>query len=382
MQKSVMIGVIGAVAVAVAIALSIFLVDTDGPVSEPPAQPTPTQATDQAESIMPPTFDVVRVNPEGNAVMAGRAHPGSTVEVLLTITAIRDETGEVVAHLSNAQDITEKKQIERSLTQQDKLFSVGLLASGIAHEIGSPLNVISGRAEMVKQQLSDQPELSKSLDIIIQQTDRISELVRALLNFSRPTTQDVPATFALIDLKNVVEECGKLFHKPLLDQGVSFHIQVDAPGKVVWNFFKCQQVFVNLLQNALHAVEDTQDPRIDVLIRAANEDEKKSLEQNSRGVVTIEFRDNGEGIEGEHLGRVFDPFFTTKDIGMGTGLGLSVVYGLVEEVDGHISVQSEPGRGTVFKMVIPSSSGDSSEENNTSGPLDNGEKEANEGGRQ
>ena len=285
--------------------------------------------------------------------LRNRKHNGTAVDVLLTITAIRDEEGKVVAHVSNAQDISEKKQIEKTLIQQEKLFSIGLLASGIAHEIGSPLNVISGRAEMIKAQLSEQPKLASSLAIIIQQTERISELIQALLNFSRPTGQITPSAFQTIDLHSVVEECEKLFQKPLKDQGVKFTTRKKAPTKIVWNFFKAEQIFVNLIQNALHAVEAVEKPEISILFREATPDELGRLSTAPTGAITVVFKDNGTGIDQDGLNRVFDPFYTTKDIGMGTGLGLSVVYGLVEEVNGTIRVDSEPGKGAVFTIVVP-----------------------------
>ena len=279
---------------------------------------------------------------------------GAAVEVMLTITALKDKEGETIAYMSIALDVTDKKHMEKKLIEREKLSSIGLLASGIAHEIGSPLNVISGRAEMIKTQLRDRfPEAEKSLAIIVQQTDRISDLVKGLLNFSRPTGRSTPDTFSEIDMTNVLDECGKLLNKPMQDLGVNFSVSRNSPACIRWDFHKCEQVFINLLQNALHAVEDTANPEIGVVFRPMNKDELESLPDPAEDGLAVEVCDNGSGIPEDQLGRVFDPFFTTKAPGMGTGLGLSVVYGLVKEIQGALKVDSAIGTGTTFTLLLP-----------------------------
>jgi PAS domain S-box-containing protein len=278
---------------------------------------------------------------------------GTPVDVLLTITTVKDRQGDTTAYMSIALDITQKKQLEKTMMEQEKLSSIGLLASGIAHEIGSPLNVISGRAEMVRSQLRDQfPQAIKSLEIIVQQTDRISDLVKGLLNFSRPTGQRSPERFVEIELSNVLEESGKLLHKALEERGVRFAVQNHTASCVTWDFNKSEQVFINLLQNAMHAVEGVENPTIEVHFRPLKPGEKEESELQEK-TLAVEVRDNGTGIPKADLNRIFDPFFTTKAAGMGTGLGLSVVYGLVKEVEGTIRVESKAGEGTVFTLYFP-----------------------------
>ena len=283
-----------------------------------------------------------------------RRKDGTSADVMLTITAVKDKTGNTIAFMSIALDISDRININKQMMEQEKLSSIGLLASGIAHEIGSPLNVISGRAEMVRDQLNaHRPDARKSLDIILQQTDRISELIKGLLNFSRPNSVTKPQEFTDVDMVGVLDECTKLLNKPMEDLKVEFSIEGDSAAVIQWDFYKCEQIFINLMQNALHAVEDSDKPKIGVNFRALTADELARLDISGAGGVAVEFRDNGVGIPEESLGRIFDPFFTTKDPGMGTGLGLSVVYGLVKEINGTIKVDSTSKEGTVFTLLLP-----------------------------
>lgn len=279
---------------------------------------------------------------------------GEPIYVKVKISTIRGGEGDIAAFLSIASDVSEKIQIEKKFVQQEKLFSIGLLSSGIAHEIGSPLNVISGRAEMLKSYLKDMsPEVGKSLRIIIQQTERISELIKALLNFSRPDSKKSPEDFTEIDLKKVLGECRKLLQVPMKGLGVSLSVKNHTDATVKWDFFKCEQVFFNLLQNAIHAVGKSKEPAIEVIFRPGDIAEKSLLERPFRSCLAVEVTDNGCGIPSQYLTRIFDPFFTTKEVGMGTGLGLSVVYGLVKEADGVIKAESTVGEGSTFTLILP-----------------------------
>lgn len=312
------------------------------------------------DKSLPETFSLMwdDIRSEGKGFWRGeirnRRKDGTSVDVMLTITAVKDKLDKTVAYMSIALDVSEKMNINKRMVEQEKLSSIGLLASGIAHEIGSPLNVISGRAEMVRNQLSAQlPEAAKSLEIIVQQTERISELIKGLLNFSRPSSVTKPQDFSEVDMVGVLDECRKLFNQSMKDLNVAFSVKGDSVAVIQWDFYKCEQIFINLLQNAIHAVEHMEQPEIGVTFRAMNADELAELDLISASGVAVEFRDNGTGIPEESLGRIFDPFFTTKDPGMGTGLGLSVVYGLVKEIKGTIKVDSTSGLGTVFTLLLP-----------------------------
>jgi two-component system NtrC family sensor kinase len=235
-------------------------------------------------------------------------------------------------------DITDRDELERRLVQADKLSSIGLLAAGVAHEVNTPLAVISTYAQMLAKQISGDEQKSKLLEKIAKQTFRASEIVNSLLNFSRTSTTD----FVDIDLNRVVRETVSLIQHQLEKAGVEARLNLDANALTIrGNFGKLQQVFLNLFLNARDAMP---------------EGGKLAVRTWSEGTFAhIEVADTGHGIAPEHLARIYDPFFTTKGARKGTGLGLSVSYGIVQEHNGILEVESNLGRGTRFRLEFPMS---------------------------
>ena len=233
-------------------------------------------------------------------------------------------------------DITDRSELERRLVQADKLSSIGLLAAGVAHEVNTPLAVISTYAQLLAKQISGDDQKSKLLEKIAKQTFRASEIVNSLLNFSRTASTD----FVELDVNRVVKETLSLIEHQLLKAAVDVHLELGANlPSVKANAGKLQQVFLNLFLNARDAM-----PFGGVLsVRTTADD----------GVAHIYVSDNGEGIAPENLARIYDPFFTTKGAKKGTGLGLSVTYGIVREHSGSIEVESLPGKGTQFSLELP-----------------------------
>jgi two-component system, NtrC family, sensor kinase len=233
-------------------------------------------------------------------------------------------------------DITDRDELERRLVQADKLSSIGLLAAGVAHEVNTPLAVISTYAQMLAKQISGDEQKFKLLDKIAKQTFRASEIVNSLLSFSRTS----PTEFVEVDLNKVIRETLTLIEHQL--QKVSVEVKLNLePGlpPVKANSGKLQQVFLNLFLNARDAMESGGT----LAIRTWNED----------GFARIDVSDTGQGIPPEHLERIYDPFFTTKGARKGTGLGLSVTYGIVREHGGTIGVESRPGAGARFHVELP-----------------------------
>jgi two-component system NtrC family sensor kinase len=233
-------------------------------------------------------------------------------------------------------DVTDREELERRLVQADKLSSIGLLAAGVAHEVNTPLAVISTYAQMLAKQISGDPQKAPLLEKIARQTFRASEIVNSLLNFSRTS----PTELTLLDLNKTVRETLTLVEHQLKSAG----IKVDAAlsetlPRMRGNAGKLQQVFLNLFLNARDAMEAGGH----LAIATSSRD----------GSVRVTVRDSGAGIAPENLARVFDPFFTTKGARKGTGLGLSVSYGIVREHGGDIEVESEPGKGACFLLVFP-----------------------------
>jgi hypothetical protein len=233
-------------------------------------------------------------------------------------------------------DITEREELERKLVQADKLSSIGLLAAGVAHEVNTPLAVISTYAQMLAKQVAGDEQKSKLLDKIARQTFRASEIVNSLLNFSRTSS----TAFEDIDLNRVLRETLTLLEHQFQKSSINVEsdLETDLP-LIRGNAGKLQQVFLNLFINARDAMESGGTLRVTTKPDAVG--------------VQVEVSDSGPGIPRENLARIFDPFFTTKGARKGTGLGLSVSYGIVEEHGGVIEVESKAGEGTVFRLEFP-----------------------------
>jgi signal transduction histidine kinase len=240
----------------------------------------------------------------------------------------------------------ERLELERNLRQSDKLASVGQLAAGLAHEIGTPLNIIGGRAEFLLRRPRSAQELRDNIQIIRSQIDRITGIVRQLLEFARRREPAVRK----VELATVLERVIDLLKHKIADKKVCVErtIAADLPP-VQADPAQLEQVFVNLFLNSLHALE----PGGTIGISARLAESRASTGRIEIPPVQIRFEDNGRGIAAEYLRQVFDPFFTTKDVGEGTGLGLSVSYGIIKDHGGEIHVESLPGRYTCFTISLP-----------------------------
>ena len=244
---------------------------------------------------------------------------------------------------------SERLKLEQDLRRSERLASVGQLAAGLAHEIGTPLNIISGRAEQLMRRPRSPEEMKDHLEIIRSQSERIAAIVRQLLDFSRRREPffrqvDILALLARVKdlLAHVVENKRirvEISHPPSLPP-----LRADAE--------LLQQVFINLFANSIYALK----PGGTIKIRV----EPLDIGNGTGKGVRIYFEDNGTGIVAENLGRIFDPFFTTKDIGEGSGLGLSVVFGIIKDHSGEIRVESEPGKFCRFIIDLPDTPAQSS----------------------
>jgi two-component system NtrC family sensor kinase len=237
-------------------------------------------------------------------------------------------------------DITERVTLESQLAQADKLSSIGLLAAGVAHEINTPLAVIASYAQMLSKQLKGDARLGPVLDKITQQSFRAAEIANGLLNFSRTSTTEFRPT----DLNQVIRDTLSLLEHQFKTAQVL--VDLDLAGElppIHGNPGKLQQVFLNLLLNAKEAMPGGGHLRVATLVN---------------GHVEAMVSDSGSGIAPEHLKLIYDPFFTTKTTPRpgdrrGTGLGLSVSYGIIQEHAGKIHVESAVGAGTTFHLEFP-----------------------------
>jgi len=261
---------------------------------------------------------------------------GRHLVINASIAPLLDKEGAHLGRLILLDDITQRVRHEDQMIQTEKLTSLGLLAAGVAHEVNTPLAVISNYIQMLAKQIPQDDPRQKTIDRIVKQTFRASEIVNNLLNFSRTGGGD-PVE---VDLNSILEETLTLVQHPLKTAQVSV-VRNYSPKlpPVLGSTTRLQQVFLNLFMNARDAMP------------AGGMLEVRTAAHN--GSVEVEVMDTGMGIPPEHLHRIFDPFFTTKITGKGTGLGLSVSYGIIKEHSAKVDVRSTPGKGTSFRLEFP-----------------------------
>ena len=232
-------------------------------------------------------------------------------------------------------DITERKRLERQLHQTERLAELGALAAGMAHEIGTPMNVILGRAEYLIRKTSDE-STRKGLTTIVTQVERITKIMNQLLSFARQN----PIERRPLAMSLVVQDITDVIQERLEKRGIQFEMDLesDCPD-VSADRDQMGQVLLNLIVNAIQAMPE--GGILSLSLRCRNDH------------VRLSVSDTGCGIPAEHVPKLFTPFFSTKEVGEGTGLGLTVVHGIIEEHQGSITVDSEPGRGTTFHIDLP-----------------------------
>jgi PAS domain S-box-containing protein len=265
----------------------------------------------------------------------------------ITIAPLLNRDFQAVGRIVIVDDITDRINMETQLTQTEKLSSIGLLAAGVAHEVNTPLAVISSYAQMLGKQLradeATHARLQPVLEKITQQTFRASEIVNGLLNFSRMGSVD----FGRVDMNQLVSDTVLLLEHQMRSAGVAVATELtEELPLVAGNRGKLQQVLVNLVLNAKDALQEKGSGSVRILTA-----------RTSKG-VELSVVDNGIGMSPEVLRKIYDPFFTTKSNPSegqrkGTGLGLAVTYGIIQEHAGTIEVNSTPGEGTVFRLELP-----------------------------
>jgi signal transduction histidine kinase len=242
------------------------------------------------------------------------------------------------------EDLSMLREREAQIIMQDRLASIGLLASGLAHEIGTPLGVIRGRAEILNKQLKDQT-LANNANIIVTQIDRISVLIKSLLNLARGNQSPGVAT---VYLTQVVTDVLELLSHEVSKNKVQVINNVKSSELMVKaNSGELHQVLLNLLVNSIHAIESANKEG-----RSENHFIKIDVKDEGKQII-LNIQDSGCGITKENIKNLFKPFFTTKDVGVGTGLGLATSYRIVTAWGGDIKVESQHGQGSTFQLILP-----------------------------
>jgi two-component system, NtrC family, sensor kinase len=261
---------------------------------------------------------------------------GQRLIVNLSLIPLLDPLALSTGALIVLDNITEKVKLEDQLLQAEKLSSIGLLAAGIAHEVNTPIAGISSYTQMLLKDTPSSDKRKSILEKIERQTFRAAEIVNGLLSFSRLSGSE----FKEVDINQLIDESLNLLGHQLQLNRIKVDSRFDRSLPAVYgNLGKLQQVFINLFLNARDAMPSGGELEIQT---GMNE-----------SMIVVDISDTGTGIPEEDLKRIFDPFYTTKPIGKGTGLGLAVSYGIIQEHGGRIFVDSSVGKGTHFRLKLP-----------------------------
>ncbi len=272
---------------------------------------------------------------------------GSPLPVSMTLSQLHDSSGRTIGIVGISKDISQRKALMGQIIQSERQAAVGRLASGVAHEINNPLAIISEIAGFLNEMLEEESgrasrefmdELRDGLPKILKHVKRGKDITHRLLTFARKTEDRVQ----LADVNASLEEILPFLEKQARLANVAIHrdYQEDL-SKVPIEELQLQEIFINLITNAIQALGDREEGNIWLATREED------------GKVTISVKDDGKGIDDSVRDRLFDPFTTTKPTGVGTGLGLSICYGIVKRHDGEIRVVSNPGQGTTFTVILP-----------------------------
>lgn len=275
---------------------------------------------------------------------------GSTFPVRIVRSVVKGEKNEPLYVFSSFEDISEIKKTQAQLIQSEKLAGIGQLAGGIAHDFNNILSIILGNTELALDHVTNADHAHDKLKEIEIATHRAKDLVRQILDFSRKSTPDRKN----ISIVSIFNEALKLI-RASLPSSVKIQKNIRVENEIIYaNPTQINQIFLNLCTNAAQAME--YNGTLDISLRTKM---IKDCENNTWGdippgkYIQLSVKDEGHGIEKEHRDRIFDPYFSTKKLGEGTGLGLSVVYGIVKSYEGTVIVNSEIEKGTTFHVYLP-----------------------------
>jgi len=306
----------------------------------------PTTTNAQAEEMIAPDGQT-----SGEHELAIKTAKGQTVPISVSFTPLSTDGDQVM--IMSLRDLSLRKQLEaereemqRQLYQSSKLASIGELSAGVAHEINNPLNGIINFAQLLKDEEQPRSEFEQQMiDGIIDEGERIAKIVRGLLTFARAETHELRQVHFADSLKTSIALFGHQFEK----DGITVEIDLDPNLPLVRaDASRLRQVVVNLISNAYHALKTKQ---VDSSERKLFRITARRAGRNGE-IVRVEFYDNGIGIKPKDLSKVFDPFFTTRRETGGTGLGLSVSFGIIRDFGGTIEVESEEGKFTRFIIEL------------------------------
>jgi signal transduction histidine kinase len=275
---------------------------------------------------------------------------GIIIPVNISGSFYRDQEGHIAASVINLRDIREQKKLEAQLQQAQKMEAVGTLAGGIAHDFNNILSAIMGYAELALDSVERETQLYENLQEVFHAGNRAKDLVKQILTFSRQTEQERKPT----QVKLIVDEALKLLRSSL-PTTIEIHRDIQSNGLVMADPTQIHQILMNLCTNADHAMRE-KGGTLEVNLENVELDTGFTADQPDMkpgAYLNLTVSDTGCGMPPQVRERIFDPFFTTKEVGEGTGMGLSVVHGIVGSYGGTITADSEPGQGSTFKVYLP-----------------------------
>jgi two-component system cell cycle sensor histidine kinase/response regulator CckA len=288
--------------------------------------------------------------------LALKRKDGKKIIVLETTTAVKDESGKVIAYEGIMRDVTEKRQLEQQLFQSQKMESIGLLAGGIAHDFNNILTAITGYADMILMDLSTDHPYYKHVTSILRGSKKAENLIKQLLAFSRKQIIEPK----VISINRVISDIFKMLRR-LVSEDIHLYLELkNETSFIKADPVQIQQILVNLTVNAEYAVKENTDLKnpkyVSIFTNEVVLDNEFILTHpgaKTGHYVTISVKDTGIGINEELHQKIFEPFYTTKSDGKGTGLGLSTVYGIIKQNNAYIYIDSEPGSGAIFTIYWP-----------------------------
>jgi PAS domain S-box-containing protein len=269
-----------------------------------------------------------------------------------TIAPIRNAENVITHYLAVKEDITERKKLEAQLRQVQKMEAIGQLAGGIAHDFNNILSAITGYTEISQSMIEPTSPISEYLAHVLEAGGRAKELINQIMMFSRETEQELRP----IRISLPVKEALKLI-RASVPTSIEIRSEILSQASAQADPTQIHQIVMNLCANAAHAMQEQGgllEVRLTDITIDHGDDRKNYPDAKPGNYIRLTISDQGHGIDALHLHRIFDPFFTTKEKGEGTGMGLSVVHGIVKSYDGSIYVHSRRGEGSTFEILIPS----------------------------